>query len=116
MNNNYFSKQLLEEKYSSVLSQLIECENDNLLLAQVCKSAFMDLVSTIDPYSIEEFTDMDIPYSRIYNDFYYYYTGATYGKSMEVCNIVEHYSNDKAFVEKMLKHAEHYLNSIGVAA
>ena len=116
MNKIFLNKQLLEEKYSSVLSQLVECGNENLLLAQVCESAFMDLLSTLDPNSIHESTDMNIPYSKIYIDFSEYYSGTTYGKSMEVCNIVEHYSNDKAFVEKMLKHAEHYLNSIGVAA
>ena len=116
MKKNYFTKQMLEEQYSTVLKGLVEVDNDNLILAQVCLNAYEDLVSTEGSYTIDELVAMDVPYSGIYNEFFHYYAGTTYGKSKQVCKHVAKYSKDKVFVEKLLKHAEHHLNKMEAAA
>ena len=116
MNQNFFTKQMLEEQYSYVLSRLIDCGNDNLLLSQVCYSAYLDLQFANELYTKEELVAMDITYIAVYYDLHQYYAGTTYGKSKEVYSNVKQYSKDRKFIEQMLRRAEHYLGQIGIAA
>lgn len=116
MNKTILTKQMLEEQYGTALKGLVECKDDNLILAQVCLNAYEDLVSIEGSYTIDELVAMDVPYSGIYKEFFHYYAGTTYGKSKEVCKHVAKYSKNKAFVEKLLKHAEHHLNKMEAAA
>ena len=106
----YFNKQLLEEQYSSVLKGVVVVEDENMTLAQVCNLAMKDVNHPDGVYSLADYIALDIMYANIYNEFAHYYAGTNYGKTPEVCEHVEKYSNDKDFVEKMVKHAEHYLN------
>lgn len=111
------TKQMLEEQYSTAMKGLVDCGNDDLLLAQVCYAALEDVInipSNIHPW--EEFVATDNMYNNLYNEFFHYYAGTTYGKSKEVCKHVAKYSKDKNFVEKLLKHAEHHLNKMEIAA
>lgn len=102
-------KQMLEEQYGTAFKGLVECENENLFLAQVCDAARKDTNMPDGIYTLDEWIAKDVMYSNLYNEFAHFYAGTTYGKSEEVCKDVEKYGKDKAFVEKMVKHAEHYL-------
>lgn len=112
-----FTKQMLEEQYCTANKGFVECKNEKLLLAQVCNAAMKDLNEiAIDCHTIDELIAMDVHYSGLYNEFFHYYAGTTYGKSEEVREHVKQYGSDKNFVDKMVKHAVHYLNEMAVAA
>lgn len=117
MIKNILSKQMLEAQYGTAMSELVECENENLILAQVCEAAMMDVNNIAnETHTIDELIAMDVHYSGLYNEFFHYYSGTTYGKTDEVREHVEQYLNDKNFVEKMLKHALNYIYHMKVAA
>lgn len=116
MNKIILTKQMLEEQYSTVMKNFVECENDNLLLAQVCNYAWKDVnIALKSDGSFDELVEYVI-LGCIYNDMFHYYAGTTYGSTEEVRQRVKMSSRDKSFVEKMMEHAIHHLNTIAEAA
>lgn len=115
MNKTILSKQMLEEQYGTALKGLVECKDDNLILAQVCKCARKDACDVIGHSdTFDEMLENGV-LSNLYNEFAHYFAGTSYGKTEEVCKHIEQYGNDKNFVEKLVKHTVHYLNEMAVA-
>ena len=110
MKKMYFNKQLLAEQYSSVLKGVVDVDDEDLILAGVCKLARKDLKSPDHAYSFTDCSVFDIIYAGLYNDCAHYFVGTVYGKLPEVSERVERFCDDKDFVDEMVKHAEHFLN------
>lgn len=107
---------MLEEQYGTAMNGLLECGNENLLLAQVCENARKYACDSITHCkTFKKMLEYGI-LSNLYNEFFHYFAGTTYGKSEEVCKHIEQYGNDKKFVNKLLKHSIHYCNKMEVAA
>lgn len=107
---------MLEEQYRSVMKNLVKCGNENLLLAQVCSNAWEDVNLALQgDGSFDKLVEYGI-LGCIYNDMFHYYAGTTYGSTEEVRQRVKMYSRDKSFVEKLMEHAIHHLNTIAEAA